>query len=387
MSSALIFFISLMLFIATLCLGRCIESERVALLKFKNGLSDPSNRLSDWIPDGSDCCRWTGVVCHNITAHVLELHLRTLSYEEYCGPDHYDKFYPEYDEYYQKSVFGGKVSDSLLDLRHLSYLDLSFNEFGGVSIPKFIGSLQSLRYLNLSAAGFWRTIPPQLGNLSNLHYLNLGNMIHLYAVNLDWISKLSSLEFLDMSRVDLSHSVDWLNMMNSLPSLLELHLSGCSLPNLPPSLNSSSLSVLDLSSNGFEGPIPSGLKNMTSSFLRELDLSWNYFNASIPNWFYDLTNLQLLNLEGYPLQGQLSSGISNMTSLITLDLSGNYDLELEKENPNLMIRGPIPTSFKHLSNLRSLDLSGVKLNQGIDDVLAIMSSWMCFKCPTIVVVV
>ncbi|WCJ20480.1 Receptor-like protein EIX2 [Euphorbia peplus] len=364
-----------MLFTASLCVRGCIESERNALLQFKNGLSDPSNRLSDWAANGLDCCRWTRVVCHNSTAHVLELHLRTLSPEEYYGPDRYLTHYnSEYNEYYQKSAFSGKVGASLLELKHLSYLDLSFNDFGGVPIPKFMGSLQSLRYLNLSGAGFGGMIPHQLGNLSNLHYLNLGNMYDLHVENLDWISSISSLEFLDMSRVDLSRSFDWLKVMNSLPSLLELHLYGCRLTNLLPSVNSSSLSVLDLSGNDFGGRIPKGLQNMTSSFLRELDLSYNYFNSSIPNWLYDLTNLQLLNLRGNLLQGQISSGISNLTSLVTLDLSGNSYLKFEVGTPNLMIHGPIPTSFKHLCNLRSLDLSDVKLNQEINDVLAIISS-------------
>ncbi|WCJ39174.1 disease resistance family protein / LRR family protein [Euphorbia peplus] len=121
-------------------------------LQFKNDLIDPSNRLFDWVADRSDCCRWTGVVCLNITAHVLEVRLRTLSPQEYYGPDRYRTFYddPWYEEYHRKSVLGGEVSSCLLELKHLSYLDLSFNDFGGVSIPKFIGSFQSLRYLNLS---------------------------------------------------------------------------------------------------------------------------------------------------------------------------------------------------------------------------------------------
>lgn len=56
---------------------RCIESERQALLKFKQDLKDPLNRLVSWAADG-DCCQWVGVVCHNVTGHVHELHLGSL---------------------------------------------------------------------------------------------------------------------------------------------------------------------------------------------------------------------------------------------------------------------------------------------------------------------
>ena len=62
------------------CIGRstyvggCIESERQALLTFKQDLNDSSNRLASWIGDG-DCCNWAGVVCDNFTGHVIQLRL------------------------------------------------------------------------------------------------------------------------------------------------------------------------------------------------------------------------------------------------------------------------------------------------------------------------
>ena len=55
---------------------RCSDTERHALLTFKQDLIDPLNRLSSWTVDG-DCCHWLGVVCHNLTAHVHQLHLKS----------------------------------------------------------------------------------------------------------------------------------------------------------------------------------------------------------------------------------------------------------------------------------------------------------------------
>ncbi|KAJ9152728.1 hypothetical protein P3X46_026261 [Hevea brasiliensis] len=411
----------------------CIESEREALLQLKLGLKDPSNRLSSWDRD-ADCCEWPGVICDNLTNHVLELHLRSLSVVEYYASNAKG----DYDEYWERSTFRGKISQSLLNLKHLKYLDLSNNNFEGVHIPKFLGSMQSLRYLNFSGAGFGGMIPHQIGNLSNLQYLNLEGGYYyyyheIYVENLDWLSSLSSLEFLDLSYVNLSKALDWLDAMNKLPSLVELHLSLCSLSHkVPSNINFSSLAILDLSGNSFGessvsswifhiptltsldlsynnffGPIPVQLQNITS--LKELDMSHNNFNSSMAFWLHGLPRLELLRLsynfellDGIPsaignftslnsldlthcnFQGAIPSAIGNLTSLNNLDLSGN---QLEGGIPSVIgnlttlnklrlsfnkLEGGIPASFKNLCKLRSLDLVSNNLSQEINEVFEIL---------------
>jgi hypothetical protein len=88
---------------------RCIQSERNALLKFKQHLQDPSNRLASWAGDG-DCCQWVGVVCHNVTGHVHQLHLRSFPpiWDEFTTDDDYEAQY----EAYERSMFGGKINPS-----------------------------------------------------------------------------------------------------------------------------------------------------------------------------------------------------------------------------------------------------------------------------------
>ncbi|TYH46214.1 hypothetical protein ES332_D11G319700v1 [Gossypium tomentosum] len=314
----------------------CIESERQALLRFKQNLTDPSDQLASW-SNGGNCCDWTGLVCDNLTGHVIELHLGNLH-----NPTE-DTGFP--GEPFEWSRLSGKVVSSLLDLKHLQYLDLSGNNFGG-QIPGFLGSLHNLRYLNLSNAGFEGSVPPQLGNLTHLQYLDLHDTLstYLYAENLQWLTYLTKLKSLDLSGVTLSKASHWLEVTNALPSLITLSLSNCDLDPVPPlkNVNFSSLGALDLSyntfsnsisswiftltslvsldlsHNSFQGQFPDGLRNMTS--LTYLSLSSNGFNSSIPNCLYSLNHLQHLNLGSNNFQGTISEGVGNLTSAISLVL-------------------------------------------------------------------
>ncbi|CAO2149294.1 unnamed protein product [Urochloa humidicola] len=257
--------------------GNCWPHERDALLEFKKGITgDPVGRLASWREGEQDCCRWTGVRCSNWTGHVVGLHLRNVRTKA-----------PALDDP-SETALEGQISPSLTSLHHLEHLDLSLNNLSGPAghVPKFIGLLKNLRYLNLSCMAISGRIPPQLGNLSNLQYLDLSlfhyfdSTPYLYTTDISWLTKLP-LVYLNMNFVDISGAAHWVHVVNMVPSLKVLRLAYCSLASASqslPHLNFTDLEELSLSGNAFDGPVAScWLWNLTS--LKHLELAGTFLHV------------------------------------------------------------------------------------------------------------
>ncbi|GLT39464.1 hypothetical protein SLA2020_136530 [Shorea laevis] len=348
---------------------RCIESERQALLRFKQSLVNENGRLSSWgsEEEKKECCKWEGVQCSNTTGHVTMLELSWLR---------------------------GNLSPSLFELYHLTYLNLNGNDFNLNRIPKSISSLNKLQHLYLSDSNLGGSLPNQLANLTSLQSLDLShNKFNIK--NLEWLSPLSYLQFLDLGENNLSKVNNyWLEVINKLPRLNTLYLYGCNLPYvLPqaiPMINTSTFLVdLDLSSNNlsastfqwlskfnkslvslhlannsFQGLIPENLGHMT--YLEKLDLSSNQFEGGIPKSFGNLCKLRYLNLSSNNLDEMLPELIGNLSGCLQLSLEGLY-LDENK------IKGPLPDMIKNFSSLRWLSLYNNQLNGTVPKSIGLLS--------------
>ncbi|XP_059310353.1 receptor-like protein EIX2 [Lycium ferocissimum] len=332
----------------------CIESEKNALIKFRQGFKNPSRSMLSWMLE-ENCCRWEGVECDNSTGHVITLDLH-------------------------KQFLQGEFGISSLDLPYLRHLDLSQNDFRRAPIPNFVSRFKNLEYLNLSKTNFRGTIPEHLGNLSRLQFLDLNGDSSLKVNNLQWLQHLFSMKILDLSGVDMSSPKNWLHDINLLTSLSELRLSACQLATLPKSfpafVNFTSLQILDLSLNYFNSSIPSWLFN-TSHSLVYLNLTRSELGGFLPNALGNMHSLRILDLSGNSLLGQLPHSIEKMSSVTYLDLSRNsFTGNLPPTLPSKLeyldvsnnhLEGPLAKSIAQLRQLVVLKVAGNSFNDSITE--------------------
>ncbi|GAU50273.1 hypothetical protein TSUD_131260 [Trifolium subterraneum] len=316
-------------------LVRCNEKDHKTLLIFRKGINDSNGQLSTWSTE-KDCCTWEGVHCDNITGRVIELDLQAQSLK-------------------------GEINFFILKLEFLSYLDLSYNEFDVIRIPSIqdnITHTSNLLYLDFSF---------------NLYVSSLSPVDTLHMDNLDWLSPLSSLKYLNLSGIDLHKETNWLQAVNTLPSLLELHMSDCNLNNfmLNPSieyLNLYSLVTLDLSNKNFTSRLPNWFFNLTKD-LTYLDLHSSNIHGEIPSSLLNLQNLRFLDLSYNQLQGSipdeaLNLGENKFSGTIPINMSQNLKVVILRDN---QFEGTIPPQLFNLPYLFHLDLAHNKLSGSIPE--------------------
>ncbi|KAG8386469.1 hypothetical protein BUALT_Bualt03G0151900 [Buddleja alternifolia] len=333
----------------------------------------------------------------------------------------------------------GGIPRSLRNLSLVETLNLAANELYG-SIPEDIGNLFNLNVLNLSDNQLTGTLPESIGRLSKLESLYLGSNhlegiiseVHLFNLSMlreldlsfnsfqfkissgfvppfqlesiqlvnctqgpqfpEWLRTQRNVLDIDMSRAQISDTIPaWFWDLSSVRlSFLNFshNLLYGKLPDLTSKNSLESSSVVDLSSNNMEGPLPllppsiwtlnlfqnsfsGSLESMCNSRIHFLDVSDNLLTGMFPDCFrhigssfvaLNLANnnlgLQVIDLGKNKLSGSVPAWIGdNWPSLVVLSLRSNG------------LYGEITSSICHMTQLQILDLSLNKINGTIPKCL------------------
>ncbi|KDP41868.1 hypothetical protein JCGZ_26886 [Jatropha curcas] len=350
--------------------GSLLQNDTVALLRFKNSISqDPSNLLVGWTPN-TDCCEWYGVSCDRISRRVIALNFTADDSESSLVgtlPDSIGDLTELRALVIKHNAFSGEIPASVIKLQLLEVLELQGNNFSGW-IPNQLTFLQSLRILNLSFNSFTGQIPGSLIGYGKLQTLDLSNNQLTGGIKIDTSSKCFFLRHLKLSNNLLTKSIP--KEIGHCKHLRTLLLDGNILQGrIPVEIGKiSELRVLDVSTNSLTENIPIELgkcrklsvlvltnsSNFAGNGYIGLDdhsgvLEFNAFDGGIPYEVFMLPNLQILWAPRANLVGRLPGNWNDSCSLRVVHLSLNY------------FRGVVPKGLGMCKNLTFLDLSSNNL--------------------------
>ncbi|XP_059632073.1 receptor kinase-like protein Xa21 [Cornus florida] len=258
--------------------------------------------------------------------------------------------------------FTGLIPSSIFNITSLQGLYLSGNRFSGV-IPKEIGNLHKLEIISLNFNSLRGRVPAMMFNISTLRGISLAG--NHFSGNVP-----SSIG-------------------QTLPNLEGLFLASNTFTGtiLDSISNASKLTTIDVANNRFTSPIPSSLGNLgrliflnlrgnnfiaeSSSLelsfltsltnckhLKALRLSENPLNRILPVSIGSLSDsLEIFRLDDCGIKGNIPSEIGNLSSLLSLFLSGNN------------LTGRIPTTIKGLSKLQQLHFYDNRIDGTIPEEL------------------
>lgn len=161
------------------------------------------------------------------SSRVVSIHLRNTELEEYYNKQS-DFTTADTSDPPSTALTGKFPAASLTKLAHLKHLDLAFNNFQELEIPRQFYHLTSLTHLDLSHSNFSTSISTQFTNLSSLRYLDLSCTSEyfftscLQTSSTNWMRGLVNLKVLRMSgmRLHLLHRRILVNIYRTSRNLM-----------------------------------------------------------------------------------------------------------------------------------------------------------------------
>lgn len=216
--------------------------------------------------------------------------------------------------------------------------DISICEWYGITC---VPGKESVQSINLQMNSLTGSIQGTIFHLTNLQSLNLAE--NDVILSFEHIDDASHVEYIN---VDSTQTRSFANI-NNAPSLLILHAKNLKLQIFPEEIVAlNNLQTLFLSNNQFGSAIPD-----LSSFseLKFFQCDRCDLMGGIPQWFGDLVKLEYLSLAGNMLTGPIPSSLTQLTSLVSLNLS-------DQTPRGGGLSGKVP-SFSNLRSLKELYLN------------------------------
>ncbi|XP_010511092.1 PREDICTED: probable leucine-rich repeat receptor-like protein kinase At1g35710 isoform X3 [Camelina sativa] len=264
-----------------------------------------------------------------------------------------------------QNKFTGPFPNCFGNLTKLQVLDISSNQFHG-TVPSLIRNLESIEYLSLSDNDFEGFFSFELlANLSKLKVFKLSsrssllqvqteiswqpwfqlNVIQLQNCNLEimpsFLRHQKDLRVINLSNNKLITGAFPSWFLEQYPKLRVLLLqdNSFSMFQLPRLLGNHSLQILDVSNNNFTQQLPENIGKVLPNLIH-LNLSSNGFQGYLPSSFGEMKMLQFLDLSHNNLSGSLPRDF-----LMGCDSLGTLKLSYNRFHGQLF---PIPTTFGSL---------------------------------------
>ncbi|XP_022765839.1 LRR receptor-like serine/threonine-protein kinase FLS2 [Durio zibethinus] len=334
------------------------ESDRLALLDFKNSVTQDSVKIMNSWNDSIPLCNWIGVTCNPHSGRVVVLNLEN-----------------------QKLI--GSIPPAIGNLTFLTGINLGENVFH-CDVPEEIGRLLRLQHLNLTHNSFSGKIPTNLTHCTHLRVTTLLEESLLGSLVSDAQNQLHGQPPPDIGltlpnlRVFAGGLINFTGpipvSLSNASGLQIIDFANKSLTGTTPR-NLRSLAVLGLAGNRFGKELPSSIANLSNQ-LQRLTLGENLIHGGIPIGIGNLVSLSILGLENNYFTRCVPTFIGKLQKLEELDLEvevGQLDRHEKLDLANNKLSGEIPSSLASCTNLDSLHLEEQYLNLSYNDFVGEVS--------------